>query len=61
MKNIAVMPNYSDKNDYCPEFVNNCTQAWINWANKNECEFIQLTQPVVDFKALNYVNSNTQS
>jgi len=55
------MPNYSDKNDYCPEFVNNCTQAWINWANKNECEFIQLTQPVVDFKALNYVNSNTQS
>jgi hypothetical protein len=51
MKNIIVMPNYSNKGDMKSiDFIENCKYAWKNWCNNNDCEFLELTQSIADFK-----------
>jgi len=50
MKNIIVMPNFrEDLTSIQQPFIDNCRKSWMQWCKINNCNFLEIEQPITRF------------
>lgn len=53
MKNIIVMPNFQEDLSLPQQpFIANCRKSWTNWCYMNDCTFLEIETPIINFSQI---------